>query len=574
MKTRSDGTTLIAIYHFISGFLSLLGVCGMVSIPLIVGLTAGASGDPDAGTATAITAIMGLLAGGLFLVISAANWIVGWGLWRQREWARVTAIGLAFLRLLNIPLGTLFGGLIIWHLLREEVKAEFCYAVTGAIQTAESQNSKERKAVTQPSITLLAIFAHPDDEIGVGSTLAYYSDAGVRTVLACASRGEAATIYCEDCATHETLAEVRTRELECACQHLGISELRWLDWPDGGIKDLPRPEAVRQIIALIREIQPQVILTHPENGLYPHPDHLAVWEIVREAFTAAADPEMHPEAGAAWAVARLFTRALPQSFFERAPGLAEFRVQLNGQQLPFLGTPDDQIDVVMRRHDMALAPWTARRMAAWDCHRSQHNPTSFTSTMSDDMRQEMAANEGYVLAAARMPLPEGVDDDLLAGLSEEAEPAPEQASAELVAFLRDELAAHRALAEHCQVYQSKQSAAKYIGLFRKLADGEQQIIYRLSRTLRQVGEPAGVIGPAPRLLAAGQHQIKFEEQRRFLQNAFLGAASRLQAGAGVMLTHDTHSTAGAGQQAVWSELVTLVAAQLEALEALSVGVQK
>lgn len=125
MKTRSDGTTLIAIYHFISGFLSLLGMCGMVSMPLIVGLTAGASGEPGGGEATAITAIMGLAAAGLLLIISAANWIVGWGLWRQREWARVTAIGLAVLRLLNVPLGTVIGGLIIWHLLREEVKTEF-----------------------------------------------------------------------------------------------------------------------------------------------------------------------------------------------------------------------------------------------------------------------------------------------------------------------------------------------------------------------------------------------------------------------------------------------------------------
>ncbi len=419
--------------------------------------------------------------------------------------------------------------------------------------------------------TILAIFAHPDDEIGVGSTLAHYADAGVRIILACASRGEAATIYCEDCATHETLGEVRTRELECACQHLGISELRWLDWPDGGIKDLPRPEAVRQITALIREIRPDVILTHPENGLYPHPDHLAVWEIVRDAFTAAADPELHPETGGAWAVARLFTRALPQSFFERAPGLTEFRVQLNGQQLPFLGTPDDQIDVSMHTE-----PWVARRMAAWDCHRSQHNPNGFTSTMSDDMRQEWAANEHYVLAAARLPLPEGVNDDLLAGLdafssSEEIEPAPEQASAELVAFLREELAAHRALAELCQVYQSKQSAAKNIGLFRKLGEGEQQILYRLARALRQMGEPAGAIEPAPRLLAAGQHRIKFEEQRRFLQNALSGAASRLQAVAPMQPTHDNSPAADAGQQAVWRELMAMADAQMEALTAFGAG---
>lgn len=423
--------------------------------------------------------------------------------------------------------------------------------------SAMNQQSRQADSLR----TILAIFAHPDDEIGVGSTLAHYADAGVRIVLACASRGEAATIYCEDCATRETLGEVRTRELECACQHLGISELRWLDWPDGGIKGLPRPEAVRQIIALIREIRPDVILTHPENGLYPHPDHLAVWEIVREAFTAAADPDEHPEAGEAWAAARLFTRALPQSFFERVPGLTEFRVQLNGQQLPFLGTPDDQIDVVMH-----VAPWAARRMAAWDCHRSQHNPTSFTSTMPDDMRQEMAANEGYVLAAARLPLPEGVDDDLLAGQDsfsspEEIEPAPEQASAELVAFLRDELAAHRALAEHCQVYQSKQSAAKNIGLFRKLADGEQQILYRLARALRQVGEPAGAIDPAPRLLAAGKRQAKFEDQRRFLENTVAGTASRLQDAAPMLLAHK--------QQELLRELVALTDAQSDAIQRIA-----
>lgn len=125
MKTRSDGTMLIAIYHFISGFLSLLGMCGLFSMPIIVGLTAGASGEPGAGEATAITAIMGLLLGGLFLLISIANWVIGWGLWRGRDWARIGAIGLAFFRLLNIPLGTVIGGLIIWYLLREETKAEF-----------------------------------------------------------------------------------------------------------------------------------------------------------------------------------------------------------------------------------------------------------------------------------------------------------------------------------------------------------------------------------------------------------------------------------------------------------------
>ena len=248
--------------------------------------------------------------------------------------------------------------------------------------------------------TILVVFAHPDDEIGVGSTLAYYGEAGVRTVLICATRGEVATIFCADCATRENLAEVRTRELECACSHLGIGELRWLDWPDGGVKDLPRPEAVGAIVRQIREVRPDVILTHPKDGLYPHPDHLAIWEIVREAFDAAADPEVYPGAGPAWAPARLFTRAISQSYFEAAPGLKDFRVELNGQLLPFYGTPDDQIDVTMR-----VEAYVEHRMAAWDCHRSQHNPKGFSSTMPDGMRREMAANEQYVLAAAAVPCP-------------------------------------------------------------------------------------------------------------------------------------------------------------------------
>lgn len=398
-------------------------------------------------------------------------------------------------------------------------------------------------------LTILAIFAHPDDEIGVGSTLAYYSDAGVYTVLVCATRGEAATIFCEDCATRETLPQVRTRELECACRHLGIRELRWLDWPDGGVKDLPRAEAIGQIVRLIREIRPHVILTHPENGLYPHPDHLAVWEIVREAFDAAADPDLYPEHGPAWAPARLFTRALPQSFFQRAPGLAEFRVELNGQRLPFIGTPDDQIDVVMR-----LEPWVERRMAAWNCHRSQHNPRGFSATMPDGMRREMAANEHYILAAARVPLAEDVQSDLLAGLADEPEPDVSPGGApEAAQVLLQELAAHRALAELCQAYQERQPAVRDASVFRRLLANEHQLVYRLARALRVAGYPAGDTVPEPGLLAAGQGLEGMGDQLHFLEEALAASADRLRSAA-ELLSPLEHGD-------LWRDLSALVEAQ-------------
>jgi LmbE family N-acetylglucosaminyl deacetylase len=375
-------------------------------------------------------------------------------------------------------------------------------------------------------LTILAIFAHPDDEIGVGSTLAYYSDRGVRTVLICATRGEAATIYCEDCATRETLAQVRTAELECACAHIGIRELRWLDWPDGGVKNLPREQAIGELVRQIRAIRPHVILTHPEHGLYPHPDHLAIWEMVREAFTLAADEAAYPEAGPAWAPARLFTRALPQSIFEAAPGLKEFRVELNGQLLPFYGTPDEEIDVIMH-----VEPWVERRMAAWACHRSQHNPKGFSATMPDGVRREMAANEHYLLAAARVPLPEGVTDDLLAGL--EAEPAEEHILAdEPLPALLAELGRHRALAEVCEGYEQDPSDPGRRELYRQLAEGEREAVYRLARAVRQAGAGAGTVEADPDLRAAGLRCVAAAERAAFLRVELEAAAARRRSAAG------------------------------------------
>lgn len=399
-------------------------------------------------------------------------------------------------------------------------------------------------------LTILAIFAHPDDEIGVGSSLAYYSDRGVRTVLLCATRGEAATIYCDDCATRENLAQVRTAELECACAHIGIHELRWLDWPDGGVKDLPREQAIGEIVRHIRDIRPHVILTHPEHGLYPHPDHLAIWEMVREAFTLAADDAAYPEAGPAWAPARLFTRALPQSIFEAAPGLKEFRVELNGELLPFYGTPDEEIDVVMH-----VEPWVERRMAAWNCHRSQHNPKGFSTVMPDGVRRDMAAHEHYLLVAARVPLPEDVKDDLLAGLEPEL-PEDHTLADEPLPDLCAELARHRALAEICETYAQGQTDPQLSELYRQLAEGEHEAVYRLARAVRLAGAGAGDIAADPALKAEGSRLATVADRVAFLRTALEEAAARRRA------------TAGAAD-----DLLALFEAQLALLAAFQVEVQ-
>jgi hypothetical protein len=125
VKQRSDGVTIIAIYQFIVAFLSLLGVCGLLSIPVIVAASttaARAEGGPLA--TTIVTTVMVVASGWIFLV-GLANAVIGWGLLKQREWGRIGTLVLAGFRLLNFPLGTLVGALILWYLLREDVKEEF-----------------------------------------------------------------------------------------------------------------------------------------------------------------------------------------------------------------------------------------------------------------------------------------------------------------------------------------------------------------------------------------------------------------------------------------------------------------
>jgi len=125
MKKRSDGVAIIAIYQFIVGFLSLLGICGLLSIPLIVGVSTAAARAEGGAIATAIVSTVMILVAGVLLLVAAANLIIGWGLWKQREWGRIGGLVLAVLGLLKFPIGTVIGALIIWYLLREDVRQEF-----------------------------------------------------------------------------------------------------------------------------------------------------------------------------------------------------------------------------------------------------------------------------------------------------------------------------------------------------------------------------------------------------------------------------------------------------------------
>lgn len=119
-RGRDDGVTLLAIYHFVVAGIFLLAtmVLALPTLVLgIVGLT------DEAGALVGMVAV-GII-GAVTMVLCLLYLSIGYGLWTVRQWGRVAAIALAFLSLLLFPLGTIIGGLTLWHLLKPEVAEPF-----------------------------------------------------------------------------------------------------------------------------------------------------------------------------------------------------------------------------------------------------------------------------------------------------------------------------------------------------------------------------------------------------------------------------------------------------------------
>jgi hypothetical protein len=118
-STRPDGISVIAIYYLIMGVLNLIGACAIVVFPLTAIVRF--NGGPDQ-----FFPLVGLGFGLLTtLALGVLALVAGWGLMRMVTWSRWLAFALALVSLLFFPVGTLIGAVIIWYLLRGEVREAF-----------------------------------------------------------------------------------------------------------------------------------------------------------------------------------------------------------------------------------------------------------------------------------------------------------------------------------------------------------------------------------------------------------------------------------------------------------------
>jgi len=133
-------------------------------------------------------------------------------------------------------------------------------------------------------LTLLAVFAHPDDELGAAGTLLAQKARGDRVVLLYLTRGEATGAFGD--LPEEEVARHRVEQAAGAAELLGV-EHRILDYPDCGLS--PSPEAGRALARVLAELRPDGVITWGDAWVkgMRHPDHQATGRIARDAVTYA-----------------------------------------------------------------------------------------------------------------------------------------------------------------------------------------------------------------------------------------------------------------------------------------------
>jgi LmbE family N-acetylglucosaminyl deacetylase len=182
--------------------------------------------------------------------------------------------------------------------------------------------------------SLLAVFAHPDDEsFGPGGTLARYAAEGIDVWLVCATDGDAGTVDAAMLANVASTSQLRAAELCCAAQTLGLRGVDWLGYRDSGMAgspdnqhpaslyQAPMEEVVGKIVASMRKHRPQVVICDNQFGGYGHPDHIKLHQATVAAFEIANDAAQYPEAGPPWQPQRLYFTAF-------SPGLLKLLVRL------------------------------------------------------------------------------------------------------------------------------------------------------------------------------------------------------------------------------------------------------
>ncbi len=137
------------------------------------------------------------------------------------------------------------------------------------------------------SRNVLAVFAHPDDEVwwGTGAMLAKYAQDGHNVYLATVTSGQIGVTSFAGIPAGPELGAVREEELRCSAAALGIHPPIAFGFFDQGLTTtVVLDEVAKRLRKVIAEVQPEVIITHPPDGISGHIDHRLTSAITTEVF--------------------------------------------------------------------------------------------------------------------------------------------------------------------------------------------------------------------------------------------------------------------------------------------------
>ncbi|MGE3270512.1 MAG: PIG-L deacetylase family protein [Chloroflexota bacterium] len=217
--------------------------------------------------------------------------------------------------------------------------------------------------------TILAISAHPDDELFGAGYLAKLADEGHDLYLLCTTRGEGGEVGEPPVGPKSRLGEFREVEMRAAAEALGARSVSFLDFIDPWMEiggealaiDAEPAEFCAALADHIGTMKPDVIVTHGSHGEYGHPQHIYTHRAVRAALGT-----LQP-----WAPSELLSWC--------------------ANPVPGGGSEDRTVNQADFAHIMLdISPWFDRKLAAAMAHRSQHAMflrNNLTNDLADALRR-------------------------------------------------------------------------------------------------------------------------------------------------------------------------------------------
>jgi N-acetyl-1-D-myo-inositol-2-amino-2-deoxy-alpha-D-glucopyranoside deacetylase len=277
---------------------------------------------------------------------------------------------------------------------------------------------------------MLLVHAHPDDEtINNGATMALYAALGADVTLVTCTRGEEGEVLVKDLehlAAHNTdsLGDHRVEELAVAMKALGISDHRFLGegrikYRDSGMMGTEpnnRPdafwqanfdEATHDLVKVIEEVKPHVLITYDEIGGYGHPDHIQAHRVAMSAAEKSA-----------WNIQKIYWNVMPKSVIQEGIDAmkkigSDFFGAESAEDLPF--AKDDSFVHAMVDGNA----YVEQKMSAMRAHATQIEVDGPFFALSNNLGLQVWGHEYYTLVKGDKHEPldaQGYESDLFAGI--------------------------------------------------------------------------------------------------------------------------------------------------------------